>query len=351
MAKKYEIKYKYSEALQERLYVESAKRADRSTITVDDSQLSSAGRAAALTALCAHTGWSKTHLLTAPPSEIVHAQTAHEIHTDSIDIDWSDPADHEPTAEQAVRDVETVLRVAADAAPSVRERLDELCAERDAAQAQRLEERTLAVLREGPRGRLYRPRGGEWAAHDRWYAINRLKVDADDPRVRKLLEAAAAEARHRNEAEVAEAEAAERDHKAAVERWLAEHGTASQRARHAEGLLSDIELRDAIRAHLFAPLADFERYQRLACSDVPHDDDCLLTGDCAFGAHDAKGLSDEAYARLTEIRAAMAEIEGVTVQPRMHEAECDTCDQSTERDSALVTIRWGGRKYSREYAL
>ena len=130
--------------------------------------------------------------------------------------------------------------------------------------------------------------------------------------------------------------------------WIAVHGTESQRARFAEGLLPEQEMWGAIRDEVFSSITS-PRYERMVGGDIEHDNDCPDPR-AAYGVNPLAALDADQYARLVQIRRVAPA--GATVAPRLHYASCGDCSVArVERASVLVTLDWFGRELSREYAL
>lgn len=140
---------------------------------------------------------------------------------------------------------------------------------------------------------------------------------------------------------------------AIVDAWVRDHGTASERARHAEKLLGEPELLASVRAWAFAGI-DAPRYARLAARDHVHADDCA-GDDVRFTVDDLTAVTAAQYERLQEVRAAAAQAPiSLMLELRRHTAACQGCegtDDVVTRDAVLVSGTWAGRRLSREYAL
>lgn len=132
-----------------------------------------------------------------------------------------------------------------------------------------------------------------------------------------------------------------------------EFGTDDQRGRLDDDLLPDEELLKIVRDHVFTDLTTFPRYEKLTSKDVEHEFDGEYLDECGgevdFSAGTVESLVAETWRNLKAIQAAAPE--GATVTPRYHAAMCDRCGAETERFSALVSVEWHGRQFSREYAI
>lgn len=193
--------------------------------------------------------------------------------------------------------------------------------------------------------------------HDKYEAHRaHLQSIANQRNADAKREAAENEAREKQEAV---------ERKAAVQKWIDDHGSESMRDRAREGLLPEKELLDAVREQLFAPLDGFARYVRLTDADARHDRDCYAPdATIKYRTEDADELTSNEYEVLKAIRAASVEVDEVSgaeassewaseVQPREHRIMCDRsdCPGQTFRRSARVSIKWNGHTLTREYAL
>ena len=150
--------------------------------------------------------------------------------------------------------------------------------------------------------------------------------------------------------EVAEAKAAEEAAKLAKAefrtQFIREHGTDNQRERLEAELLSDDEIMNAMRDHVFAPLKEFDRYQKLTGSDIGHEEGC---GGSAYSANDAETLTAEQWDVVKRIKTAMPQ---ASVTARRHRGWCDAdCSASVTRYGALVKQAFGPFTLAREFAI
>lgn len=138
----------------------------------------------------------------------------------------------------------------------------------------------------------------------------------------------------------------------ALDTWIREHGTESQRARWAEHLLPEEEIRDVVRAWAFAPI-DRPRWRNsnLERGALRHYEDCAR--ECfACRVSPAGALSEVEYAALRALREQAAIMPTPhRIDVRAHRCACKTCGASVVRNSALLIATYAGFEFSREYAL
>jgi hypothetical protein len=144
---------------------------------------------------------------------------------------------------------------------------------------------------------------------------------------------------------------------AALDAWLVEHGTATQVARRAAGFMPDKEIRDMVRAAIFAPLDDRRPYHAMNSAEVAaeHESESVDNPEPKFETLDKSdgiAITDEQWAEVEALRAALP---GSDVEPRIHRGFCN-CDDSeckgeVRRPTALVTVNWHGTTLSREFLL
>jgi len=130
--------------------------------------------------------------------------------------------------------------------------------------------------------------------------------------------------------------------------WVGAHGTASQRARLAEGLLPQEEAETAMRDMAYLPAQDIPRYERITRQDVctcddPDGRDCRLSCEVS----DAEALTDEQYAQLVTLRGLLP---AATITPRTHTCTTDECTETCTRYSLLARVVDGPYTWSREYS-
>jgi hypothetical protein len=135
---------------------------------------------------------------------------------------------------------------------------------------------------------------------------------------------------------------AEQKMAAALEAFLSERGTDVQRKRRAAKLMPDEEVLAMVRDHVFAPLDNLPRYERMKADDYRDYDDEKID----FETRDAESATDEQFESMEAIRKL---IPGATVELREHVASKDD-EEKEVRPGFLVTVAWNGHKLSREYA-
>jgi hypothetical protein len=232
-------------------------------------------------------------------------------------------------------------RVAEKAAAEAGQRADH--------EAKREQERArLSALLSGPEDALVvRADDEPWKARSHRGSQTGTEIVRLESAVRERAEAIA---KQRNAREAAES-------RSARDAWIRDHGTDSQRARYAEGLLPEAELLDAVRGWAFAPLVGQSRYVRIEHREVRHDDECYQQHiECDVLASDddqAEGLSEIEYEALARIRELAKGCPlPATVEAREHWCRCESCKSPyVTRQSAHVTVTFAGRGLSREYAL
>jgi len=154
------------------------------------------------------------------------------------------------------------------------------------------------------------------------------------------------------EREQAEEKAKEEQEEAfskALDTFVLHHGSTDQIERLAAGLLPSDEARNLLRNHLFAPLDDFPRYERLKSDDIPHasDEECGYgcDGDLDFGVEDLESLDKEAWERFQVLQTLIPD--DAQHDLRLHYGKCEQCDGTVGSRSVLVTIEWHGQNFSR----
>jgi hypothetical protein len=155
-------------------------------------------------------------------------------------------------------------------------------------------------------------------------------------------------------------------------------GTPEQRARHRDCTLGEEEILQLVRAQLFKPFDQFSRWQKINPKEVHHTDRCagwavgrgsrdVADEFISFETSqlDEKSMNQYAWETLAAIRAAadiakdhhwLTRSAGlscgiVLVEPVTHRAFCRSCHAETARSSAKVSMVWGDRTLTREYAL
>lgn len=163
-----------------------------------------------------------------------------------------------------------------------------------------------------------------------------------------MIERAHTEKKHR-------AEEKENAKKQQISDYVAAKGTDNQKKRLSVGLLPDDEITDLIRSEAFAPLADFDRYEKLTASDIDcscgeYDDKKVI-----FDVYDATSATAEQFDLMEKIKTLMPEAKTTL---RVHTAYCERCDGDDDADenglvdrfSVIVGITVGNFYFTREYA-
>ena len=232
---------------------------------------------------------------------------------------------------------------------------DSRIAARSAERQEESDKREAARCQEIIAGLLAINEAREFLASSNEYFIARHRPDSikwiETPEIMNKRDIALlwCEARNREEKLKSEAEEA-----AAYERkenqlsaWVLQHGTYNQKARQELGFLPEDEVINCIRDQVFAPLNDFERYERITAADV-----C----ECEYGACDvefevgnATELTADQYTAYASIVKAAPE--AANIQARVHKGKSERCEVILIRCSVLVTVVVGEITLSREYTL
>lgn len=135
---------------------------------------------------------------------------------------------------------------------------------------------------------------------------------------------------------------------AQIERWIAERGTANQRARHAAGALAEQEALDAMCDEVFAPLASEPRYERLTRDDAEHAEDCEGC-EVSFRVEAVEKLTAAQWDRAEAIKRALGR--DCTAETRTHSAvpDGDGCSSCT-RIGIRLTVQDREIVHRREFA-
>lgn len=133
-----------------------------------------------------------------------------------------------------------------------------------------------------------------------------------------------------------------------ISAWVAEHGTENQQKRKELDLLEDEEVINAIREEIFAPLADYARYEKLRSADVCECED-RYEGYCDvdYDVYDCKATVEE-FEKMQEIQKLIPEAK-ITIKE--HTGESEDCENTEKRKSLHVAIQAGAFTFSREYAI
>jgi hypothetical protein len=144
-----------------------------------------------------------------------------------------------------------------------------------------------------------------------------------------------------------EAARKERDKAAALNSWLNDNGTATQRQRRQAGLMPDEQVLAMVRDQLFAEFKHLARYERMTADDFEnyHAEDIEYE---TSGVTEATDDEFRALQAITEIAKNVSD--EAEVKLRDHIASVRNKELERRR-SVLVTIPWKGHKLSREYQL
>jgi hypothetical protein len=172
-----------------------------------------------------------------------------------------------------------------------------------------------------------------------------------------------AEALRRKEADAAAKESAKRDYLAS---WIGEHGTGSQKARQADGVMCRDEAIKALVDFTFTPLdvssgptasmwagpAPFPRHERpaLHCTSEECCDECEISRSVTDGVD---CLTESEHAWLVRIKAAMPDAKEYALHTHHVIHSCDHgdgCVKAINR-SVVVKMAVGPFVLTREYAL
>ena len=211
-------------------------------------------------------------------------------------------------------------------------------------------------------------------AYYRGFYIRRESADVyTDPRVADKMDRAIILQESRNRERV-ERERAMQEKKEAAEKILIEadlrkrvqiadyvtaHGTENQKKRAALNLLPDDEVLNMMRDEAFAPLAGFERYEKITKHEIiaagycDCDDDYADSDRFTYDVNDATEASAEDFETMEKIMDLMP---GATVTLREHQGYCDTCYEKDDemiiiRNSIRVAVTVGAFGFTREYAV
>lgn len=129
---------------------------------------------------------------------------------------------------------------------------------------------------------------------------------------------------------------------------LEDHGDASQRERWEAGVLPEEELRQLAHRVLFAPLEGGQRYRgnpprhRRGCTGPTVERDrSPFSGP----------YSPEEWARVQELRKAVAKMPGAVLTVLACSTMCPECRRHEQRLAGRVEVRWGERLLAREYVI
>jgi hypothetical protein len=160
-----------------------------------------------------------------------------------------------------------------------------------------------------------------------------------------------AEACRRNDADAAAKKAADKAREevksAAITAWVSEHGTASQRARLADGLLPRSEILNAMAAQAFASAGVPDPIEYRSCDDT----------NCPCGSEVIHSLNEAAYATWAPIKAALPGRSKATFclvtecPPRDSYGDIPDEPELDRHTAAIITIPAGPFRFEREIEL
>lgn len=165
----------------------------------------------------------------------------------------------------------------------------------------------------------------------------------------KIVQAKNQEQKEIKERKRQQQEAEDEEKKLAVEKqiakWVDEHGTESQKKRHAAGLLGDKEITDDMRADSYKILNKFPRYKKIVESDFC---ECEYPGHTEYCIYDADSVTEAEFNLFEEFKKLIPSAK-ITVQE--HSGGCDVCKKEVIRKSMEVEITCGEFVFTRLYAV
>jgi hypothetical protein len=132
----------------------------------------------------------------------------------------------------------------------------------------------------------------------------------------------------------------------AIQKWVADKGTASQKKRLAEGVLPVEEVLEAITSHLCEDLGidSRERYTRITVDEACA---CACAEQVEFDVRPTTALTEDQHELLLEARE-----EAGTAVALTHRAKCPGCScPVVERRSIQIEMQWHGIDVIREYLI
>lgn len=151
---------------------------------------------------------------------------------------------------------------------------------------------------------------------------------------------------------------AEKDRKAAEKQalkaeWVSKYGTDDMKERFEAGVLPEDELFDVVRDHLYAPLNDFPRYQKMKKSDICEADEYEYESHrVSYKTEDLTEMTADQFAMMKKIKAAAQE--GAVIEARKHVGVCADCGNDEgylKRVGFMVRVTVGEFEFSREYGM
>jgi hypothetical protein len=139
-----------------------------------------------------------------------------------------------------------------------------------------------------------------------------------------------------------------------IRSWITDNGTDNQRQRMIAGLLPLKEAQTTIEESLFAPLRDFQLYQRFdpltvcVCQFDALAFDAPATCKVQFQSVDACGLNADEWESYSAIMKA---VHSAQFQLREHRAKCASRTEVLIKRGVIVKLSVGSVVFKREYAL
>jgi hypothetical protein len=130
-----------------------------------------------------------------------------------------------------------------------------------------------------------------------------------------------------------------------------------QKDRNYAGFLSEREINNAVRDHVFASLdnAEYERYKLIEHDDIAHCNDCDNENQFNYWVEDTEHLSRNQFAKMKKLEndiSLLGHNVSVSAKPVTHKAECEYCEIETIRYGILLTVILPkGNKITREYEM
>lgn len=191
-----------------------------------------------------------------------------------------------------------------------------------------------------------------WGGQNRLVELHkRLRAHIDETLAPKWAEAEQFRAQERLKTEAlrvyreAMDDAFEAEKSRFLVQWVRDHMEENAHARFKDGFLPEQEVLDALRNTLYAPLATFDRYQRVNAKDLVHSADCRWHKlNCK--TRSLTSLDAAQYDVYTAIEAAAEAISlpfedvslAVELTPFVHSCFCLGCDVTLDRASVQVKL-------------
>lgn len=128
-----------------------------------------------------------------------------------------------------------------------------------------------------------------------------------------------------------------------LDTWIEEHGTDSEKERHAEGLLPRGEVFDHIKATLFGVRPKFNWKDSKP--------DCTCEYDNCAAAHDVDDAAELTEAEFESLKQLRADFPDAEVTPRVHKITRSTCEEQAKVAAGRVQITVGPFTFTRSFQL